>query len=100
MKAGDLRPSCTRAPVGWFCTRAAGHPGPCAAAKLLPAPLEDGHRAVNMSRTPCPPAIPTTDPRLATCCLAIGTDAHGHDHVCRDTKGHDGPHDWQRKETP
>jgi hypothetical protein len=90
--------TCLRAPAGWFCTRRAGHAGSCATAKLLPAPLADDRRTVNMSRT-CPPAIPTTDPRLLTCCLAI--DPGGLGAVCHDTKGHEGPHDWARpKDTP
>jgi hypothetical protein len=81
--------TCLRAPAGWFCTRRAGHAGSCAAVKTAPAPL----REVNMSRT-CPPAIATTDPRLLTCCLAI--DPGGLGAVCHDTKGHDGPHEWDR----
>jgi hypothetical protein len=87
--------SCLRAPAGWFCTRQAGHVGGCAVVKTAPSPLRD----VNMSRTPCPPAIPTTDPRLLTCCLAIDEDTGA---VCHDTHGHENPlHDWARpKDTP
>lgn len=79
--------TCLRAPEGWFCTRKAGHAGGCALVKRAPVPLSE----VDMARTPCPPAIPPTDPRLLTCCLAIADDGR----VCHDTKGHDGPHDWE-----
>ena len=29
-------PSCARPPAGWYCTRAPGHDGPCAALPVTP----------------------------------------------------------------
>ena len=85
-----------RAPAGWFCTRAKGHSGPCAAVLLEPAPVDDrGASFVHMGRTPPAAVPPLPDPRLLTCCLAIDPNPRGHGAVCHQTNGHVEPHDWE-----
>jgi hypothetical protein len=32
--------TCNKAPAGWYCTRSAGHSGPCAAWPLKPSPRQ------------------------------------------------------------